>query len=167
MSAVKITTGTAKIWNSAATDYALTLTSVANGAARQGAKGDLGDPRARLWTARLELDFAAAPTAGNVVDLYWSSSPSGTAGTQNDGGASGADAAFKAGEEDEWVKQLLYLGSLIATNDGSGVIQIMTFHFEPRDRYGMPVIHNKSGQALGGTAGNFKLTLTPFHGDIT
>src|SRR5688500_5633843 len=80
----------------------LDLTSIANGAARQSDKVDLGATRASRYLVRAAIELDVAPTAGTVVDFYWSSSPSATAGTGNDGGASGADGAYKAGEEDEW-----------------------------------------------------------------
>lgn len=143
--------------------YQLDLTSVANGAARQGAKGDLGDPRSLSYTVRAAIEFAVAPTAGTVVEYYWSASESSTAATGNDGGASGSDAAYKAGEEDEWKRQLTPIGALIATADATATVQIQTINsdFRPPSRYGMVVVVNKSGQALHSDAVEMFVALVP------
>lgn len=130
----------------------LLLENIANNAARQSTKADLGATRARTYAVRAGIEFNAAPTAGNLVEFYWSSSFSGTAGTGNDGGASGADGAYKAGEEDEWKKQLMFLGVLVATNDGNTTPQYQTVgYFTPPHRYGQVVVVNKSGQTLNAT----------------
>jgi hypothetical protein len=163
---ILVKTGTVKIWKASGGDYAITLASIANGAARQGAKGDLGATRARRWNMLVEINMDAAPTAGNLIEFYWSSSPSGTAGTQNTGGASGTDAAYKAAEEDEWKKQLMLVGCLVLTNDSDTVVQVIEFCFEPMHRYGMPILVNKSGQALEGDDDSHKITLTPIVEEI-
>ena len=109
---VLVKDGTPKVWADT-TDYSSTgsgftrtdqidLTSLANGAARQGAKGDLGATRAARYSVTVGIEFDVAPTAGVEVEVYWSSSFSATAGTGNAGGASGADAAWQAGSEDEF-----------------------------------------------------------------
>lgn len=155
-------TGTPVVWSDT-TDYSSTnsgltrthqidLTGITNNAARQGAKADLGATRPRLYVVRAGIEFNAAPTAGNVVEIYWSSSFSSTAGTGNTGGASGSDGAYKAAEEDEWKRQLIFLGSLVATNDGNTTPQYQDVgYFTAPDRYGMPVVVNKSGQTLNST----------------
>lgn len=152
-------TGTPIVWADT-TDYSSTLSgltrtaqilleNIANNAARQGAKVDLGATRPRSYNVRAGFEFAVAPTAGNVVEVYWSSSFSATAGTGNTGGASGTDLAYKAAEEDEWKKQLIFVGVLVATNDGNTIPQYQDIGiFTAPDRYGMPVVVNKSGQAL-------------------
>jgi hypothetical protein len=125
--------GTPVVWADT-TDYVSTnsaftrthqidLTSLANGAARQGAKADLGATRAAGYSVRVGIEFDVAPVAGVVVEFYWSASNSATAGTGNDGGCTGADAAYKAGDEDEWAKQLIHIGDLIATADAATVVQ--------------------------------------------
>jgi len=127
----------------------LLLENIANGAARQSAKADLGATRAPLYAVRVGIEFQTAPTAGNLVEFYWSSSFSATGGTGNDGGAGGSDAAYKAGEEDEWKKQLMFLGALVATNDGNTTPQYQTVgYFTPPHRYGQVIVVNKSGQSL-------------------
>lgn len=155
------TAGTPITWKGSGGTYAITLAALANNAARQGAKGDLGDPRAIDWELMAEIEWQSAPTAGVSVPIYWSSSPSATAGTQNSGGASGADAAYQAGNEAAFVQQLELVGIFVATGNGSGTIQNMKFVFRPDHRYGMPVPYNTSGQAFATSGTNIIFTLTP------
>jgi hypothetical protein len=53
------------------TDCQLSLASVADGAARQSAKVDLGTERAEVYKVRAAFELAATPTAGDVIELYW------------------------------------------------------------------------------------------------
>jgi hypothetical protein len=157
--------GTPVVWADS-TDYSSTnsglsrthqllLENLANNAAREGAKADLGVAtvnRAPLYAVRVGFECNSAPTAGTLIEVYWSSSFSTTATVGNDGGAIGSDAAYHAAEEDEWKKQLIYLGALVTTADTNTVPQYQTIgYFTPPHRYGMPVVVNKSGVALNAT----------------
>lgn len=170
---ILVKTGTPVVWADT-TDYSSTnsgytrthqldLTSIANGAARQGAKADLGATRAARYAARLAVELNVAPTAGNEIQVFWSASFSATAGTGNDGGASGADGAYKAAEETEWVKQLIYIGSLVVTADATTTVQVQTINsmFLPPTRYGSPVVLNVSGQAFFSDAVEMFFALEP------
>jgi hypothetical protein len=143
--------------------HQLDLTSIANGAARQSDKADLGATRPAKYAVRVAIEMDVAPTAANEVDFYWSASHSGTAGTGNDGGASGADAAYKAGEEAEWVRQLIPMGSLVLTNDAATTVQYQTINsnFVPPQRYGSVIVYNRSGQAFEGDAVEMYVALVP------
>jgi len=172
MASIKHSDGTPVVWADT-TDYSSTVSgytrthqlnieNVVTGAARQGAKADLGATRARLYAVRVGIEWGTAPTAGNVVEIYWSGSVSATAGTGNSAGASGTDLAYKATEEAEWLKQAMLLGSLVATNDGAGTTQIQTVgYFTPPHRYGMPIVYNTSGQTFDGDAANHFVALVP------
>lgn len=144
--------------------YQFNMENIANNAARQGAKGDLADPRSLSYTAVAIMEGGGtAPTAGAVYEFFWSSSHSTTAATGNTGGASGSDGAYKAAEEDEWKRQLLPIGALIATADGAGTtqIQVINTNFQPPDQYGMPVFVNKSAQTNDTDAANMAFVLIP------
>lgn len=151
-------------------DYLLDLTSLANGAARQGGKGDLGALRAPEYAIMLEVEMAVAPAAtGPTIDLYWAPSPHATAATQNPGGCSGADAVYTgtAGATlDASLKQLMFIGSLVLTADATAVVQRQTFKFKPPHRYGMPVVDNNSGQAFHSSAANVGVILYPLIPEI-
>lgn len=129
-------------WGSA--DYAITLASIANGAARQGVKGDLGATRRQLYIPFLRVEIQATPTAGAAVTVGWAPSASATAGNDNPGGATGTDAAFS---DADLFNQLLILGALHCDNAASIQQQYLS-EFRPPTRYGMPVIWNASGATL-------------------
>lgn len=163
-------TGTPIVWKAAGGDYVITLSGIAINAARQGAKGDLGALRATLWDVLLETNMNVAPTAGDTIELWWSSSPSAVAATQNTGAASGSDAAYTgsaAGTVDETKVQMDWIMALPLTPDADAVVQRKAVAFFPRQRYGMPVLVNKSDQALEGDDDAHQITFTPIEGDIT
>jgi len=172
---VLVKTGTPVVWADTTdfngTDFTRThqidLTSLASTKARQGAKADLGATRAQQYAVRAAIEMDVAPTAGTTIEFYWSSSPSGTAATANTGGASGADEAYKDGEEAEWAKQLQLLGVMVLTADAATVVQKQHIGiFSPPQRYGMPVVVNKGGQAFEGDAVEMYVTLTPIVDEI-
>lgn len=143
--------------------HQLDLTGVADTEAREGAKADLGATRAKQYAVRVGIEMDVAPTAGTTIEVYWSASHSGTAGTGNDGGCSGADGDYKNGEESEWVKQLTLIGVLVLTNDAAATVQYGTISnaFMPPQRYGQPVVLNKGGQAMEGDAVEMFVALIP------
>lgn len=172
---VLVKTGTAVVWadttDYASSDYTRThqidLTSLATTKARQGAKADLGATRAQQYAVRAAIEMDVAPTAGTTVEFYWSSSPSGTAATANTGGASGADEAYKDGEEAEWTKQLQLLGIMVLTADAATTVQKQHICiFTPPERYGMPIVVNKGGQAFEGDAVEMYVALIPIVDEI-
>lgn len=133
--------------------HQLDLTGIADTEAREGAKADLTADRAARYAVLVGIEMDVAPAAGAEIDFFWSESYSGTAGVGNSGGASGADADYKNGEEAEWVKQLTYMGTLTLTADAATVVQRGCIGiFCPPTRYGMPVVHNRGGQAFEGDA---------------
>jgi len=164
--------GTPVVWADA-TDYAgdggtrthqIDLTDLADGAARQGAKADLGATRAKQYAVTVCVEMAVAPASKDAVDVYWAASPHATAGTVNPGGCSGADAAYTgtAGDSlDDSLMQLQYLGSISLTADADPLLQIQTFTLFPQHRYGMPVIDNNGGQAMHSDAIECFVALTP------
>jgi hypothetical protein len=151
--------GTAKSWKSSGGDYAITLASLTNGSAREGAKGDLGSAWARRWAVMLATSVGAAATNGNAVELWWGPSTSATAGTDNPANLTGADAALA--NPDEVKFQAIFIGALVLSNARGTNIQKVYFDFYPPTRYGTPFIVNKSGQTLGATAGDHEIRLTP------
>lgn len=155
----RLAAGTALSWKNTGGDYALTLTSLANGSARQGAKGDLGASWARRYAVRFTSAVASAATNGTEVEVFWAASNHATAGTNNPGNTDGTDAALSS--PDELKGQLIPLGSLVLSNARGTNTQTVYLELNPPTRYGMPVIVNKSGQALSATAGNHEFELTP------
>lgn len=145
--------GTDVVWTSAGGDEVITLTSLADGNGRMGEEHDFGAVHAIRMRISLEVDFDVAPTAGNVIDIYWASSHDGT---DYDGECTGSDAAYDA-EAD--MKRLHYVGSLVASNDTNP--QRASWIFFLPARYGLPVVSNQSGQALTATGADQIVTITP------
>lgn len=145
-------------WEPAGGDEVLTLTNMADGAGRAGDEHDFGAKFPIAVRVELETKFAVSPTAGEIVEIMWSSSIDGT---NYDGECTGSDAAY-SDENDQ--KRLYLVGVLACTNDTS--VQRQSWIFILPARYGLPVVGNQSGQAMTNTAGDHKLTVTPLISEI-
>lgn len=154
--------GTLKTVKGSGGDAAITVTSVANAAARQAAKLDLGATFAQLWELQATSDLAATPTAGNTIDFYWSPSDSATAATGNCGGASGADAAYTgiASNLAASLKLLQFIGSQVVTADVAAQVAHVG-SFRPISRYGCLIVVNNSGAAYVSNATNSQFVFRP------
>lgn len=146
------------VWTSAGGDEVLTLTSLADGAGRMGEEHDFGATFAIRVRLSLEVDFNAAPTAGEVMEVFWSSSHDGTV---YDGECTGADAAYNS--EDD-AKRLHFVGVLVASNDTDP--QRTSWVFFLPARYGLPVVFNQSGQVLTNVGADQIVTVTPLIDEI-
>lgn len=133
------------------TDVQLSLASLADGAARESAKFDLGATRADWYDVVAAFEFAATPTAGDVVELYIGWSPDATAANGNPGGLSGSDADYTGYSTNlaASVRQLDRIGTFVVTADTTGTVQIAKAGlFTPKERYGILVVKNESAAAL-------------------
>ena len=132
------------------TDVALTLNNVANAAARQSTKVDLGATRAAKYEVLGCVDFTGeTPSATGQVDYYWAPSTSNTGSDGNVAGNSGADGAAPDGALGsitlaEFLKQCQYIGTLY-THDGAVVQNGFVGVFSPVSRYGQLVVVNNAG----------------------
>ena len=156
--------GTAKAYKSSGGDAAISMASVANAAARQGVKLDLGATFACLWRVRAEVEMAATPTAGATVDLYWAPSGSATAGTDNPANVTGTDAAYTgySSNVSASVRQLQYIGSLVLTAQATATVQRGEVGvFRPSSRYGSLVVVNNGGSAFHSSDSNVQFVMTP------
>lgn len=164
MAAITYATGSAIRWKASGGEATLTMASLAAGAARQGSKYDLGATRAIRWLCRVQLNMDVAPVNGTIVEIWWSSSSSGTAATDNTGAASGSDAAYtgSAGGALAATKlQLQFIGAMPLTADADTITQIAEFVWYPTQRYGMPIIVNLSAQAFEGDDDVHCVTMIP------
>lgn len=159
--------GTAKTWDSTPTTYAITLASLANNAGREGAKGDFQDGtygNPELLEVLFVAAVGSAATLGLQVELYAGESESATAGTDNPGNLTGADAGLS--NPDELKLQCNLVGALNLSNARGTNPQKQRFVYFPTQRYWIPLVVNKSGQTLSATAGNFSIVVTPFYREI-
>lgn len=129
----------------------LDIGGVANGGGRNSTKADLGASRARQFSVDACIEFAANPTNGEVVSIYWSPSPSGTAGYANAGSTSGADAAYTI--ETGLLGQMIHIGDLVL-DDGASTHKGHIGVFEPPHRYGSIVVYNQATPNLGAVTTN-------------
>jgi hypothetical protein len=166
----KTTTGTAKTFRSSGGDAGITLTSLANGngtttGAVQSATLDLGLYWAQRWRMDTIFDFTTAPTANNTVNIYGSFQNGNGAGLGN---TTGTQAAYTGYSNDIGVavNQLEYLGAHVC----SAVTTLQSCQagvFSPKGRYLNIVVDNRSGAALGATAGNLLIRVTPLEEGVT
>lgn len=159
LSYAKLAQGAAKTWRSTGGTYAITATSLASGAARQGAKGDLGATWARQQHVLFTSAVGTAAANGSEIELWWGPSTSATAGTDNPSNLTGTDAALA--NPDEVKYQSIYIGSLFLSNAMGTAVQKQAMVFSPPTRYGSPFIVDKAGVTLSGTATDHTITITP------
>jgi len=143
--------GTPITWENGGTP-AMNLDSLATVAARQGAKHDLTATHADEYLVEVMIDTGGtAPAVGATIDVYLSRSNSGTAGTGNEGGASGTDAAYTGiGSATilESIVQCLFVGSVVCVDEvDTNLIQF--FRVSPGARYVSPIVYNATLQTLG------------------
>jgi hypothetical protein len=159
--------GTAVEWSTTG-GKAITLTSLANDAGREGVKsaswvdGTKGMPE--LLRVLFESAVASAATNGKEIELWFAESDSATAGTNNPANLTGADAGLT--NPDELKYQAKFAGAIILSNARGTNVQKQEMYFKPLLPYTIPLVVNKSGQALTATAGNHKITVTPLYRKI-
>lgn len=163
------------------TDYAgdggarneqIDLTSLPEGEARQSNKENFPSkfPHRYIVTARIE--YALAPAVGDTVGLYFAPSltDDDDAGGANPGGISGQDSAYTGtpgSTLEESLKELQFIGSLMATQDASPVVQQQTFKMTMASQYGSLVVVNTSSTVEFHTdAVEMSITFTPYEYEV-
>lgn len=159
--------GTKVTWAASGGDKLLTLTSLANNAAREGAKSEtllelaFNNVMPVYLSFRFKSAVALAPTDGAEIEVYIGESDNATPGTNNPANLTGADAALA--NPDELKYQAIRAGVLRLSNArGTNVQEQMFLPYIPSRPYIIPLVVNKSGQALHGTAGNHALEMIPW-----
>lgn len=146
------------------TDVQIDCTSLADAAARQSAKVDLGANRAPGFFVRAAIEFAATPSDGEYVEFRWAPSSSATAAVGNPGAVSGSDGAYTGYNSNLGTSkdQLLYIGRMIVTANATTTVQIAEVgYFRPPTRYGSLVIINESGAAFHSDMAEFAVVFQP------
>lgn len=156
--------GTSVTWKDSGGDLAITLQNLAAGAARQGATkdwGDLSTARPTRYKWRLRLSFESAPIVGEVVEVYWKSSPDNTAWDNDDGTG---DAAVSSADK---LRNCTLIGTLIVDEAAADVFMSLQGVFENFERYGAPIIYNRSaGDNLQNTANDATFVVTPIYDEL-
>lgn len=126
-------------------------TDLADTAGRESAKVDLGATRAARYSVMASIEFAATPTTGALVELYWAPSPISTAANGNPMNIDGADAVAPSGIGTlaELVAVCQLIGVFVCTNDPTTAIQTAYIGiFSPAERHGILIVKNESGAAF-------------------
>lgn len=135
------------------TDVDMTFNALADGAGRQSDKFDFGETRAAAYECLGSFDFTGeTPTAGEVIEVYFLPSTSGTDANGNVAGNSGLDAAAPGGALGsitlaEFKQQGVFIGNFIC-HDGAVVQTGFIGVLVPTSRYGQLLVINESGDAL-------------------
>lgn len=152
---VYINPETALTWTDSGGDETMDMGGLAVDGVREGARHDFGAAARSEWYEwRLFIDgFDSAPDLGETVDLYWATSD----GTNADGNASTTDAA---GSIDS-LPNMEYLGSATVETTTAGDNIVVSGYFRFVARYGQPVVHNNTADALLSTSDAHKVIITP------
>jgi len=166
---IKVVAGTTKVFSNSGeyvptdagqptgTDADIDLGALATGGvARQSVQLDLGSANFDLeWLMEAYIEWHSAPTAGGNVDFYLAWSADATAGEDSPGNTSGTDAVYQGYGADtasgtEALKQLDYIGSLIATADVAVQHAVLGI-FKQKKQFVSLVVVNKSSVNLANT----------------
>ena len=145
-------------WSDTTGTFALTLNALAAAAARQGVKSTtttVAPPNTGTnpvppvyFSTKLTIQIATGtPVTGDEIQLYFSFSPSVTAGTSNPGNTSGTDSGYTNLTA---LPQMLFAGSFINAADLTASVTQNQFPFaipnpDPSiSPYMMPVVYNKN-----------------------
>lgn len=135
------------------TEVEMSLLNLADTAAVQSTKADLGTVRAALYVVTVCIEFqVASPTTGTLVEFYWAASGQSGAAVGNPGYATGADGAYTGTPATlaEGIAQLLPIGTLIVSADQEFQIADVIV-FSPTHRYGSLIVKNETGQTIADT----------------
>jgi len=148
-------------------NYDMPLGGLANAGAAQGAKGDLGELRARNYAVRVGVELDIDLSAAGTVDVYWSASSHPQSGKGNTGGASGLAEAYTVSAIC-LLEHLQLIGVLPmpATCDDDIVYQGIAGIFTPSERYGMPILVNNSTQAFQANGSRIYVSIVPMIDEV-
>jgi hypothetical protein len=146
---VEVTQGTAIIFGESGASgvtHTLSFDGQANATAQMSASADLGANYADEYLVYFRIETGTAPTAGNTMDLYLVSSYDNTSWPAKVTGTAGA---YTLGTSDANLKQAGPPASvLVATADGTTVLEQQPVIWRPRGRYVVAIADNNLGQAV-------------------
>lgn len=152
-----------------ATDVQIDLTSLAAGAGRESAKFDFGATRAREYSLGAALEFAVAPTTGDIVNFYLAPSPDATAANGNPQSIDGVDAAAPSGHSTlaELTATCLHIGTFVVSADATATVQTAYCgKFSPPERHGILIVVNDADQALHSDAVESHVVMNPIVDEV-
>lgn len=151
------------------TEVEMSLLNLADTAAVQSTKADLGTVRAPDYVVTCCIEYqVAAPTTATFVEFYWAASGQSGAAVGNPGYATGADGAYTGTPATlaEGIAQLAFIGTLEVSADLEFQIADIGV-FSPKHRYGSLIVKNETGQTIADTdIVESAVVLTPIVPDI-
>ncbi len=153
------------------TDVLLTLSGVADDAARQSSKADLTANRAEKYDCFFAADFTGeTPVALQSCEVWWAPSHSVTAANANVAGNSGIDNAAPDGALgsitlDEFLDQCDQIGTL-PTHDGASVQVGHVGVLVPTTQFGQIILVNRSGDVFEADNVEMAVWLTAIRRDV-
>lgn len=156
--------GTPITWQDTGGTAVMTLQAMASTAGRVGARVDLGAwPRAIVYRWYLELEWAAAPTIDQTVELYFGLWDNDTGPANPQAQLPATDTPYSAGAAGlSKRKNLIYTGVVQAETaavgpfSNSGIVRLPA-------RYVSPLVYNGGTPALKNTSNASFLRLTPLY----
>jgi len=146
---VEITQGTAIVFGESGASgvtHTMGVDALANAAARMSNSADLGADYADEYIVIVRAETGTAPTAGNSLDLYLLSSYDNTNWPAK---VTGSDGSYTLGTADANLRQAgPPVAVLVATADGTTVLEQAPVLWRPRGRYVVALLDNNLGQAL-------------------
>jgi hypothetical protein len=131
-----------------------TLSALAAGAGQYSARYDKGTgPQAYLWAWRCHVQMATAPTAGEVIEWYVSTSD----GTNADGQLGTTTAALTTDKR----RNLRLMGLLVIDQTSASVTMTASGTVEIKERYFSLAVWNTTGVAFLASTGVHGCTMTP------
>ncbi len=132
------------------TEVEMSLLNLADAAAVQSTKADLGAVRASRYVVTACIEYqVTAPTTATFIEFYWAASGQSAAAVGNPGYATGADGAYTGtpGTLVEGISQLALIGVMLVTTDLEFQIADVGI-FSPAHRYGSLIVKNETGQTI-------------------
>jgi hypothetical protein len=146
-------------WASSGATEAITLTSLASAAGRQGAHHDFGtSARSRLFAWRAYIKPGGTRVVGEGVRIYLKTSD----GTHHDNDDGTGDIALSSLDKVRNVRQL----GAIVIDENAAVEMVASGMVDIGARYAAPIFYNGTANTLSSTAGDFGFSLTPIPDEI-
>ncbi len=159
-----LTPGSAITWTNTGGSFAMNMKALTNTSMREGGKsatlidGTKGMPE--LLEIGFETKVQSAATDGLELRLFLGFSTSATAGTDNPGGLTGADAAVSDSDQ---LPLLVFVGSIVMSSSLGTGVQRQRLLAVPLTEYIVPVVQNATGQTTTNIDGETFISIRPWY----
>lgn len=154
--------GTSVTWTDTTGDLAMTLNNLAAGAGRQGAQKDWGAlsaARPTTYHFRAVFQQETAGVVGETIELYWKSGD----GTDYDNDDGTGNVAVSAENK---LKNLKLLGVAQVDEAAANIDISIEGYFVDFNRYGIPVVWNRTADNLDAANDISKIVVTPIYDEV-